>query len=146
MIDDAYWAPFPEVLTLEHVMTVTGKGKRTVWRWLHEGVIPGHQIGVSNAGTYIVYRDVLRQWMETPPEDRSGATVLPQGLLDRFGDRLEREDLMTLLGMTDRTILRWLLAGLIPSRRLGATWLVDKSEFVEMLERTSNQTSRSSGK
>lgn len=141
VIDDAYWAKFPEVLSLDDLVTITKKAKPTVWRWLHNGVIPAHQIGVSKAGTYIVYRDVFRRRLEDGPE----AVGLPDELLAKYDDDLEREDLMALLGKSNLTIYKWLVAGLIPNHRLGATWYVRKSEFVEMLKRTSNQTSGSSG-
>ena len=142
MIDDAYWAKFPEVLSIDDLATITRKSKATIWRWLATGVIPAHQIGDRPNGSYVVYRDVFQHRLEEPELPYP----LPAELLARFGEELTPAEVATLLGRHLDTVYAWFANGLVPGHRLGGSWLAYKREIVEMLERTSNQASDSSGK
>jgi excisionase family DNA binding protein len=141
LIDDAYWAKFPEVLSINDLATITRKSKATIWRWLATGIIPAHQLGGKD-GSYIVYRDVLQHRLEEPDVPYP----LPTELLAQFGEELTPSEVATLLGRKRDTVYLWFADGLVPGHRLGGSWLAYKREIVEMLERTSNQTSDPSGK
>lgn len=139
MIDDAYWAKFPELLSISDLVKITRKSDQTVWRWLANGVIPAHRVG----GAWIVYRDVFQHRLEEPDVPYP----LPVEWLATFDDELNIDDVMRLFGKSRKTAYTWLTDGEVPAHRMGGSWLIYKHEIEQLLERTSNQTSAdSSGK
>ena len=139
MIDDAYWAKFPDHLSISDLAKITRKSDQTVWRWLAQGVIPAHQVGRA----WIVYREVFQHRLEEPDVPY----LLPLELLERYGEELKIDEYAEILGKAKDTLYLWLADGTIPGRRLGTRWLLYKHDVVQLLERTSNQASAdSSGK
>ena len=131
VMDDDYWAGFPEVLSIAELARITRKTEQTVWRWLADGKIPAHRI----AGAWIVYRETFRRSLEHPTE----APGLPDQFLTRFPDELSVPELAEILGKTTPTAYRWLAAGSLPGHRYANTWLVYKHEILQLLAQTTNQ-------
>lgn len=130
-MDDNYWSSFSHVLSLNDLTEVTGKGSVTIWRWLNRGILPGHQI----AGSWIVYREEIRAKLL----DADSAPLIPSIFLSTFPDRLDVPQLATLLGKTEQTAYNWLAANEVKGHKVSSAWLVYKSEFEELLLKTSNQ-------
>jgi hypothetical protein len=135
LIDDAFWAELPEVLHTKHLTQITRRGAQTVFIWLARGILPGHRI----AGSWIVYKEVFQHRLESPNEPYT----LPVELLARYGEDLSIADQALLIGRSKKTVYLWLRLGHLPARRLGPSWLIYKTPFVELLEATSNQETAS---
>lgn len=131
VMDDEYWAAFPEVLSIADLARITRKTAPTVWRWLGDGKIPAHRI--SNA--YVVYRETFRRKLEHPDEDAG----LPDQFLASYPEEISVPQLAEILGKTTPTAYRWLAAGSLPGHRYAGSWLIYKHEVVQLLARTSNQ-------
>lgn len=136
VLDEEYWAQWPEVLSVGDLARITRKGTPTIWRWLPEGKIPAHRI----AGSWIVYRDVFHQRLVEPDT----WDLLPLALLDRFPEELSVAELSDLLGKTRQTVWRWLADGKLPGvgSLYEGNWLIYKHELVQLLKRTTNQSRR----
>lgn len=130
MIDANYWATIPEVLRPADVARITRKKIETVWSWLPAAHIPGHKIGYI----WIIYRESLQSFLETP----DAPFVMPEEFLARFPEQLTVDQASELVGMGKKTAYAWLLSGELPARKVGRTWLIYKSEVVDMLRRTAN--------
>lgn len=135
VIDEAYWAEFPDVLSMADLARITRKKHPTIWRWLAEGQIPAHSV----AGSWIVYREVLQHKLESPDVPY----VLPVEFFKRFPEELSVADLATMLGKTQQTAWRWLADSKVPGRKVANTWLVYKHEVTQFLIDASNQKSKS---
>lgn len=131
LMGDAYWAQFPDVLSIDQLARILRKSSVTIWRWLPRGQIPAHKIG----SMWIVYRDSLRHKIENPDAPYS----LPVELLDRFDEELSASDLGQILGITKQTVYRGLNDKTLPGHQYEGHWLIYKSEIVQLLEQTSNQ-------
>jgi len=145
VIDDASWAPLPEVLDIDDVALIVRKERSIAYRWMREGIIPAHKIGAA----WILYKETVRYTLENPDE----VPPLPEKFLATFPDDLSIEDLERLFGRERQAIYRWLKAGLfgrpldsqtrIQVYRSGHTpkqraWLVLKSDVVKLLQNTTN--------
>lgn len=128
VMDDAYWAEYPDVLTTAHLTKITRKKAITAWRWLNDGKLPGHEI----AGSWVVYRSEVRQKIEGQP------VTLPYDFLARYGDELSVEELAELLGKTPQTVYKWLKADELPGHLVNGVWLIFKHEVCQKLEETWN--------
>lgn len=144
VIDDAYWAQYGPTLTIQELSQITRRSTVTVWRWLLEGKLPGHGI----AGGWIVYTEVLQRELEKSldPADasdaRSTGAELPVEFLSTFSEELTVADVARLLGKKKETIYRWLGANELPAHRLGRAWILNKTEFVQLLEQTYKKSPR----
>lgn len=135
LMDDDYWAKYPDPLPLVDIAAIVRLHETTVLRRLQSGEIPGHFIG----GSWIVFKDEFRAWLGSmrnvpipPPAD-----VDP---LSRFDDELGVPELIELFGKGKHTILRWLHNNSIPGYLIANRWTVYKAELRETLDETSNQT------
>jgi hypothetical protein len=131
VIDDAYWALFPEVLSIKDVSKIIRKLPKTARLWVAKGIIPAHRVGKS----WVIYKEVFYHRLENPNEPYP----LPVEFLARFGEELGITDLEALLGKSNKAVYQWLHDGDVPGRKFGTSWLVYKGPFVQMLEQTSNQ-------
>lgn len=132
MIEESYWAEFEPVLGISELARIFRKTNVTIWKWLNEAKIPGHNIG----GKWIVYLEDVRSTIEG---DGSPYQGLPDELLSQYGTELSVEDLRTLTGLSRNTVYRRLADGTLPAHQIAGAWLIYKNEFVELLRRTSNQ-------
>jgi excisionase family DNA binding protein len=135
MADDDYWDTLPVTLKSKDLERLLQIGQTTVSLWLNRGTIPGHQI----AHSWIIFRNEVRQWLEstsTVPIPEHEPYPHP---LDEYGDTLTYRDLMVLLGKSRPAIFGWLNNGTIPAVRPGGKWLVEKRTLRRLLEETSNQ-------
>jgi excisionase family DNA binding protein len=135
MAEDDYWDTLPVTLKSKDLQRLLQIGQTTVSLWLTRGTIPGHQI----AHSWIVFRSEVRQWLEstsTVPVPEHEPYPDP---LDDYGDTLNYQDLMVLLGKSRPAIFGWLNNGTIPALRPGGRWLVEKQALRRLLEETSNQ-------
>lgn len=137
MIDDEYWAQFPQVLSIADLSRITRKSEQTVWRWLGRGTIPAYKI----AKAWVVYREIFQHRLEEPDIPYP----LPVDLLATYRDELTVSELSELLGKVENTTYAWIAAGDLPAHRLGGSLVVYKHEIVQLFLRTSNQPSASSG-
>ena len=134
LMDDDFWAAFPDPLPLVDVAAIVRLSTVTVLRRLMSGEIPGHFIG----GSWIVFKNDFRAWLGTM---RNDPLPPPPDLdpLDRFDDQLNVADLMDLFGKGKDTILRWLRQRSLPGYMIANRWTVSKAELRDTLARTSNQ-------
>lgn len=135
MAEDDYWDTLPATLRSKDLERLLQIGQTTVSLWLNRGTIPGHQI----AHSWIVFRNEVRQWLEstsTVPVPDHEPYPHP---LDEYGDTLTYRELMVLLGKSRPAIFGWLNNGTIPAMRPGGKWLVEKSALHRLLDETSNQ-------
>ena len=132
LMDDAYWAPLPDVLSIAQVAKILRKGDVTVWRWLAAGKIPGHLL---RDRAWVIYKEEVRLKIENP--DRH--PVLPEGFLSGYPDELSPVELAEIIGKTKQTVYKWLGTGDLPGHYLDGNWLLYKSETTALLQRTSNQ-------
>lgn len=130
MIDEAYWAQFGPHLSAEELARVLRRSRLAVYRWLREGIVPGHQI----SGTWIVFSESVSAYLEDPDSPH----VLPVGFLSTFPDELSVEDVARMLGLSGKTIYKFLASGDLPGRRVGGFWVLYKSEIARRLEETYN--------
>jgi len=135
MAEDDYWDTLPVTLKSKDLQRLLQIGQTTVSLWLTRGTIPGHQI----AHSWIVFRSEVREWLEstsTVPVPEHEPYPDP---LDEYGDTLNYQDLMVLLGKSRPAIFGWLSNGTIPAVRPGGRWLVEKTALRRLFEETSNQ-------
>jgi excisionase family DNA binding protein len=135
MAQDDYWDSLPVTLKSKDLERLLQIGQTTVSLWLNRGTIPGHQI----AHSWIVFRSEVRDWLEstsTVPVPEHEPYPDP---LDDYGDYLNYQDLMALLGKSRPAIFGWLNNGTIPAMRPGGRWRVEKNTLRRLLEETSNQ-------
>jgi excisionase family DNA binding protein len=135
MAQDDYWDSLPVTLKSKDLERLLQIGQTTVSLWLTRGTIPGHQI----AHSWIVFRSEVRAWLEstsTVPVPEHEPYPDP---LDDYGDWLNYQDLMVLLGKSRPAIFGWLNNGTIPAMRPGNRWRVEKATLRRLLEETSNQ-------
>jgi excisionase family DNA binding protein len=135
MAHDDYWDSLPVTLKSKDLERLLQIGQTTVSLWLNRGTIPGHQI----AHSWIVFRSEVRDWLEstsTVPVPEHEPYPDP---LDGYGDYLNYQDLMALLGKSRPAIFGWLNNGTIPAMRPGGRWRVEKNTLRRLLEETSNQ-------
>jgi excisionase family DNA binding protein len=135
MAQDDYWDSLPVTLKSRDLERLLQIGQTTVSLWLNRGTIPGHQI----AHSWIVFRSEVRDWLEstsTVPVPEHDPYPDP---LDDYGDYLNYQDLMALLGKSRPAIFGWLNNGTIPAMRPGGRWRVEKNTLRRLLEETSNQ-------
>ncbi|WP_295792205.1 helix-turn-helix domain-containing protein [uncultured Microbacterium sp.] len=135
MAEDDYWDTLPVTLKSKDLERLLQIGQTTVSLWLNRGTIPGHQI----AHSWIVFRNEVRQWLEstsTVPVPEHEPYPHP---LDEYGDTLTYRELMVLLGKSRPAIFGWLNNGAIPAVRPGGKWLVEKRALHRLLDETSNQ-------
>ena len=130
MIDEAYWAQFGAHLSADELGRVLRRSRLAAYRWLREGIVPGHQI----SGTWVVFSESVSAYLEDPDSPH----VLPAGFLATFPDELSVEDVAKMLGLTTKTIYKFLAAGELPGRRVGGFWVLYKSEIARRLEETYN--------
>jgi len=52
-----FLSTFDDVVKIEEAELLFGKTRQTIYKWLSQGAIPGHQMGVS----WVLYRDELRE-------------------------------------------------------------------------------------
>ena len=134
LMDDDYWAKFPEPLTLQAIATVLRVSETTVLRRLQDKTIPGHFIGRS----WIVFQCEFRTWLAStrneplPPVDKCDP-------LTDYDDQLGMSELMELFGKTKQTVRRWLTDKALPGYQIAGRWTVYKSELRDTLALTSNQ-------
>lgn len=131
VIDEKYWAEFGPVLSTAELARMLRKSDLTVWKWLTDGTIPGHNLGRS----WLVYLEPVRRMIEQGPQP---GVQLPDELLARYGEELLVSDIAALTGRKAKTVHRWLTEGTLPGHRVGRSWLLYKSEFIGLLRRTSN--------
>ena len=112
LMDDAYWASFPPVLSQAQLCEITGKGEVTIWRWLKAGIQPGHQINTS----WIAYQEEVRAKLL----DNDRRPLIPEGYLSRFPELLTVEKLADLLGKTPQTAYNWMAAGKLPAHKVSS--------------------------
>lgn len=135
MAEDDYWDTLPVTLKSKDLERLLQIKQTTVSLWLNRGTIPGHQI----AHSWIVFRNEVRQWLEstsTVPVPEHEPYPHP---LDEYGDTLTYQDLMVLLGKSRPAIFGWLNNGTIPAIRPGGKWRVEKRALHRLLDETSNQ-------
>lgn len=134
-MDDEYWSSKPDVLSPRQAAKIVKKADITVWRWLGDGIIPGHQIG----GAWLIFKEELRICLTEGPEK---TPLVPVEFLSRFSDELTPAELAQLIGKTKQTTYKWLADGTLPGRQLHGHWIVFKSEVRALLEETSNMKAR----
>lgn len=64
----------PEILSVQEVSTLLGMGKAGVYKWLHEGSMPGYQKGKS----WFIIRDEFKDWMRTGSNQLEGQRITGQ--------------------------------------------------------------------
>jgi hypothetical protein len=136
LMDDDYWAKFPEPLTLHAIATVLRVSEATVLRRLQDGTIPGHFIGRS----WIIFQCEFRAWLATTRNEPLPADVECDPLAD-YDDQLGMSELMELFNKTKQTIRAWLGNNTLPGYQVAGRWTVYKSELRDTLAKTSNQPS-----
>lgn len=136
LMDDEYWAKFPEPLTLRAIATILRVHDTTVLRRLQDGTIPGHFIGHS----WIVFQCEFRTWLAGTRNEPLPADVECDPLAD-YDDQLGMSELMELFSKTKQTIRAWLENKAVPGYKVAGQWTVYKSELRDMLALTSNQRS-----
>ena len=69
---DELFEGYPEHLTVQHLTKLLGKERTTIYKWLHEGALPGYRVG----GSWVVLRDEVKDLLATghnlspePPEE-----------------------------------------------------------------------------
>lgn len=134
LMDDDYWAKFPEPLTLRAIATVLRVSEATVLRRLQDGTIPGHFIGRS----WIIFQCEFRAWLATTRNEPLPVDVACDPLAD-YDDQLGMSELMELFNKTKQTIRKWLTENHLPGYQLAGRWTVYKSELRDTLAQTSNQ-------
>jgi predicted DNA-binding transcriptional regulator AlpA len=135
MAEDDYWDTLPVTLKSKDLERLLQIGQTTVSLWLNRGTIPGHQI----AHSWIVFRNEVRQWLEstsTIPVPEHEPYPHP---LDAYDEFLNYRDLMALLGKSRPAIFGWLNDGTIPAVRPGGRWRVEKGALRRLFDETSNQ-------
>ena len=134
LMDDDYWAKFPEPLTLRAIATILRVSEATVLRRLQDGTIPGHFIGRS----WIVFQCEFRTWLAGTRNE-----PLPVGAdcdpLADYDDQLGMSELMELFAKTKQTIRAWLENKTLPGYKVAGQWTAYKSELRATLAATSNQ-------
>ena len=134
LMDDEYWARFPEPLTLQALGTVLRVSEATALRRLQDGTIPAHFLGRS----WIVFQGEFRGWLAGTRNEPLPPIANTDPLAD-YDEQLGMSELMELFNKTKQTIRRWLTDKQIPGYLVGGRWTVYKSELREALVRTSNQ-------
>ena len=137
LMDDDYWAKFPEPLTLHAIATVLRVSEATVLRRLQDGTIPGHFVGRS----WIIFQCEFRAWLATTRNEPLPAEVACDPLAD-YDDQLGMSELMELFGKTKQTIRKWLTENHLPGYQVAGRWTVYKSELRDTLALTANQRSQ----
>ncbi|CAN5569678.1 hypothetical protein BH10ACT7_BH10ACT7_12030 [soil metagenome] len=130
VIDEAYWAQFGAHLSADDLGRVLRRSRLAAYRWLREGIVPGHQI----SGTWVVFKESVVGYLEDPESSH----VLPTTFLASFPEELSVEDVAKMLGLSTKTIYKFLAAGDLPGRRVGGFWVLYKSEIKQRLEQTYN--------
>lgn len=134
LMDDEYWAKFPEPLTLRAIATILRVSETTVLRRLQDGTIPGHFIG----GSWIVFKGEFRTWLAGTRNEPLPALENTDPLAD-YDDQLGMSELMELFDKTKQTIRNWLGNKILPGYKVNGLWTSYKSELRDMLARTLNQ-------
>jgi hypothetical protein len=134
LMDDEYWAKFPEPLTLRAIATILRVSETTVLRRLQDSTIPGHFIG----GSWIVFKGEFRAWLATTRNEPFDAGVNTDPLAE-YEDELGMSELIELFDKTKQTIRKWLLNKTIPGYQVLGRWTVYKAELHDTLVQTSNQ-------
>lgn len=145
LMDDEYWAKFPEPLTLQAIATVLRVSEATALRRLQDATIPGHFIGRS----WIIFQCEFRAWLATTRNEPLPVTASPEGAqtpvgegcdpLADYDDQLGMSELIEFFGKTKQTIRKWLTDKTIPGYRVAGKWIAYKSELRDALAATSNQ-------
>lgn len=135
MIDEEYWARFPDVLSRADIAQTLRKTQPTVYRWLNEGKIPAHNI----AGSWIVYKEALQYALENV----DAPYQLPHTFLDSYPEELDIVQQAQLVGMSRQTTYKWLGDGALKGRLFHGSWVIYKSEFIQVLRETLNEKSSS---
>lgn len=129
-IDDEYWAGLPHALSVRQVSATLRVSDDSIWRRLKAQKLPAYRI----AGSWIIFRDELRQWIECNSNQRDHTEpVEPVDVLQQFGDELTFEDLMRIFGKTKQTVYRWLNDGVIPAYSNGGRWTIYTGDLREAL-------------
>lgn len=134
LMDDEYWAKFPEPLTLRAIATILRVSETTVLRRLQGGTIPGHFIG----GSWIVFKGEFRAWLASTRNEPLPAVENTDPLAD-YDDQLGMSELMELFDKTKQTIRAWLGNNTLPGYKVAGQWTAYKSELRDKLALTSNQ-------
>lgn len=134
LMDEEYWAKFPEPLTLRAIATILRVSETTVLRRLQDGTIPGHFVGRS----WIVFQCEFRTWLAGTRNEPLPADVDCDPLAD-YDDQLGMSELMELFAKTKQTIRAWLENKALPGYKVAGQWTVYKSELRATLAATSNQ-------
>lgn len=134
LMDDEYWAKFPEPLTLRAIATIVRVSETTVLRRLQDGTIPGHFIG----GSWIVFKGEFRTWLAGTRNEPLPALENTDPLAD-YDEELGMSELMELFDKTKQTIRAWLGNKTLPGYKVAGQWTAYKSELRETLAKTLNQ-------
>jgi hypothetical protein len=137
LMDDEYWAKFPEPLTLRAIATILRVSETTVLRRLQDATIPGHFIG----GSWIVFKGEFRAWLASTRNEPLPAIEGADPLAD-YDDQLGMSELMELFDKTKQTIRNWLTNSVLPGYKVAGQWTAYKSELRDTLALTSNQRPR----
>jgi hypothetical protein len=134
LMDDQYWAQFPDPLSIQAIATILRLSETTALRRLQDRTIPGHFIG----GSWIVFQLEFRAWLNTvrnvPVDDD-----LPDDLLADYDEELGMSELMEFFGKTKQTIRRWLVEKHIPGYLINGRWVSYKTELRAALAASLNQ-------
>ena len=130
VIDEEYWAQFGDQLSVDELSRVLRRSPLALYRWLREGIVPGHQI----SGKWEVFKESVVGYLEDPESSHA----LPTAFFASFPEELSVEDVSKMLGLSTKTIYKFLAAGDLPGRRVGGFWVLYKSEIKQRLEKTYN--------
>lgn len=125
VIGPEYWAEFSPVLSTRDLERIYRVKAATVYRFLQEGIIPAHRV----PGAWIVYRDSVARSIE----EGAAVSSVPLSLIESVPEEMTIEDTARLYGRKRGTIYSWLQDGLIPGRKLGKKWVLNRSEHVAFI-------------
>jgi excisionase family DNA binding protein len=119
-----------KLLTPVEVARWVGVTPGTARSWMADGKVPG---AFPHGATYLVFEQELKAALE---DGRVGVRAEPEGNGPRAITSREAHKMLAEKGITIShvTVLDWLRRGILPGRRVGKAWAVDRVELERMLD------------
>jgi excisionase family DNA binding protein len=72
---DQVFGAYPQTLTVDQLAELLGIGREMAYRYLQRGAVPGYKI----AGSWVIYRDEVKEHLRTERADRIARHRTPTG-------------------------------------------------------------------